>query len=184
MDVLEVSEPVNVSETNVEVASPHAPSAATPPPLPIEAFESAELDLEALQEAVARANAAKAAVEASNAVAPAQPARRASAKRRASAVRVHVNEQGRLAAGQTIAGTLTDISVSGAFLASERTLKPGTEVTLRFSLPLDEGRSGAVEVRAEVRHRGRNQSGVGLRFLRMPSDGMRVIEAYLAEHRA
>ena len=105
-------------------------------------------------------------------------------KRNGSSVRVQVNERGRLAVGQTpLQGTLTDISMTGAFLASERTLAPGSEVTLRFSLPIGEdGTVEQVEVRAEVRHRGRGQSGIGLRFLRMPGEAMRTLERFLAEH--
>ncbi len=194
-----------------------------PPPLPMGALESAELDAEALRVAVMRARAAERAngqsgheVTGSRSLAEiaaaagrdanalleppqTQPSadrsqeasdegatvRRKSQTRKSSAVRVQVNERGRLAVGdKPLLGTLTDISLSGAFLASSRTLKPGSEVTLRFSLPVGEkGRMAPVEVRAEVRHRGRDQSGLGLRFLRMPADAMATIRRFLEENR-
>lgn len=171
-----------------------------PPPLPLAAFESADLEKEAIQLAIQAAKAQEAKAQAvpvveaktvrarPSAPAKGRPAAASRSKgedRKSSPVRVQVNERGRVAGSdKPLEGNLTDISLTGAFLASNRTLAPGSEVTLRFSLPLGEdGELKKVEARAEVRHRGRDNDGVGLRFLRMPADAMATIQRFLDENR-
>lgn len=187
----ETSQPSAVQPASVPVAN--GQSKKDPPPLPLAAFESADLEQEAIQLAIQAAKAAEAgkasggrAVKHAKGRGPIGASERTKGEdRKSSPVRVQVNERGRVAgADKPLEGTLTDISLTGAFLASNRTLSPGSEVTLRFALPIGEdGGMEKVEARAEVRHRGRDNSGVGLRFLRMPADAMATIQRFLDENR-
>ena len=92
-------------------------------------------------------------------------------------IRVDVQAPGAIEGIHRISGTVKDLSLNGLFLVCPQNLPAGEEITVRFSLPLDDGNRARVEARAEVRHRER--SGVGLRFLRLSFENARVIQRYL-----
>jgi hypothetical protein len=70
-----------------------------------------------------------------------------------------------------IAARMSDLSVTGAFLDSLGGLRPGTRVSLRFKVGEQD-----VSATAEVVHQ-MPQSGMGVRFIEVASEGVTAIEA-------
>lgn len=97
---------------------------------------------------------------------------------RARALRVEVDVAGVVEGTQRISGVVRDLSLHGLFLSCRPRLPLGEELTVRFTVPLEDGQVGRVEARAEVRHRGRGR-GLGLRFLRLSHENAAVIQRYL-----
>lgn len=100
-------------------------------------------------------------------------------KLRERAIRVEVDAPGAIEGAHRVTGKVKDLSLHGLFLVCPQKLPLGHELTVRFSLPLDDGQLGRVEARAEVRHAHRN-AGVGLRFLRLSYENAAAIQRYLA----
>lgn len=75
---------------------------------------------------------------------------------------------------------LSDLSFAGAgFVGPSVSAKVGSEVTLRFELPVD-GMYVRVEVRGEVRHQKRmGKPSFGVRFLRLSYEAQKAITSYL-----
>lgn|GEM_PF-1778774 len=102
--------------------------------------------------------------------------------------RADVHAKGAAHGKRAVYGTLTNLSATGAFLRAVRTLAVGDEVSLSFVLPLASAgvvSDVRVEVRAEVRHRGRGMdNGVGVQFIRLSRDAVEAIDAYVAQSAA
>ena len=83
-----------------------------------------------------------------------------------------------------VVGYVRDISTEGIFITCREALRPGQEINCRFYLPFRDGQRRVIEVRAEVRHKAKKYaSGVGLRFIRLPSECLYLIQRYLTERR-
>lgn len=86
-----------------------------------------------------------------------------------------------LSAGRTRENVqLSDLSFAGAgFVGQNVRAQVGSEVTLRFELPVD-GMFVPVEVRGEVRHQKRiGKASFGVRFLRLSYEAQKAINSYL-----
>ena len=94
-------------------------------------------------------------------------------------------EIGIVGVGRTYAGVTRDLSLGGAFIATELDLPAGSSVELRLHLP---GSEGPLRCLGEVRwSRGPGENsgasaGIGLRFVLLEADARRVLGAFLAEH--
>lgn len=79
--------------------------------------------------------------------------------------------------GETLVGYSRDISTGGLFIETEDPPVKGSEVTLRFRLAPE---APIQEVRAAVAYSMAGE-GMGLRFLDVPEDLRRAIEAFVAQ---
>ncbi len=99
---------------------------------------------------------------------------------RPRSTRVEIRVKGTAHGERPVYGTLTNLSRTGAFLQSANSLQNGTELNLTFVLPHPGHEPVNVEVRGEVKHRGRGlENGVGVRFFRLSHDGALAIDRFL-----
>lgn len=83
---------------------------------------------------------------------------------------------------QFISEYVTNISATGAFIKTEQPLKVGTEVSLRFSIIMED--IELIEGLGEVTRVQEDPSGMGVVFKELPERSREVIERLVAAHKS